>query len=38
MTDILLLALIPMFAVLNRVRGKMGAGGIVGGVAPRSCS
>lgn len=33
MTDIMILALIPLFAVLNRLRGKFGAGGIVVGVA-----
>lgn len=33
MNEILLLALIPIFAVINRVRGKIGAGGLVGGAA-----
>jgi len=31
MTEIMILALIPLFAVVNRVRGSFGAGGVVGG-------
>ena len=31
MTEIMILALVPLFAVVNRVRGSFGAGGVVGG-------